>query len=85
MNEADTLNERLQRHIDFIDEAVAQIRNGALPNLKPLDDAMRLCTTVQKAKPAIAKELQPRMAEMIGRLDQLAMEIEAYRKELKAR
>lgn len=72
-------NERFTALIGVIDNALAAIEGGTMPDLGTLDsDVAALCREVEKADAALAQGVQPLMAEMIGKLDQLAQGLMEY-------
>ncbi|MCB1682484.1 MAG: hypothetical protein H6858_01155 [Rhodospirillales bacterium] len=68
----------------IITHAFDTLREGKAPVLNDLSDRIdRLCRNVSAAEGEIARQLQPVMAGMIQRLDELALEIQRYQSSLK--
>jgi len=75
------LQERIETMIDFVVEAEQKAQNDEIADLKTLDgDITDLCNDVTSAEPETAKELQPVMATLISRLDDLATGLKECKK-----
>ena len=77
MTDAASLTERLQELIEFIEKANHSMDEGAVPSLGNLDQTVALlCSDVEKSEPEIARQAQPLMAQMITKLDELAVKLQ---------
>ncbi len=71
---------RMREITDFIGDATQSVREGKMVTLRHLDDEVAaLCDAAVSLPPAEAKAVQPRMAEMIGKLEALSDALQAYR------
>ena len=77
---ASVLCARLQEKIDFLDEMTARVRGDQIVNLDGLnDDVTSLCEQIEASTPEIAHRTEQKMAEMIGKLETLAGELQSLR------
>lgn len=85
MTDAASLTQRLQDLIVFIDEANASMDRDAVPTLNNLDQKVaKLCMDVEQSPPVIAKQIQPLMAQMITKLDELALKLQDFQTRTKS-
>ena len=76
---AETLGKSLQDKIDKIDEAIVKARKNILVDISFMDrEVAAICQQILKAEDNALQTLEPKMAEMINKLDELAEEIKAY-------
>ena len=74
---------RFEEKIAFLDKLMACVTNGELVPLEMLDsDINTLCKEVERADPAVAYKVQPIMAKMINRLDELVQALDAYKEKM---
>lgn len=74
---------RFEEKIAFLDALMARVTDGELVPLDTLDrDIDTLCKEVESADSAVAREVQPVMALMINRLDELVQALDAYKEKL---
>ena len=79
MNNARTITERLQDLIRFIDESHISMDNGSVPPIKNIEaQVVQICVEAEKSPPEIAKQAQPLIAQMITRLDELAVKLQSF-------
>lgn len=80
MATAEDLNKRLQGQIDYIAEAINNIKQDNLMDMKPMDtEVASICEEIENADKDVAASTEPKMMEMIGLLDQLATELDAFK------
>ncbi len=73
------LEARLQSLIDRIDGAITKTRQNQLIDISFMDqDVAALCREIIESDREEAKALEPRMIDVINRLDELAEEIKHY-------
>ncbi len=73
------LEENLQKQIDQIDAAIVKLRHNVLIDVSFIDrEVAALCQQIIGADGMAAKMLEPKMLEMINKLDELAVEIKDY-------
>lgn len=74
---------RFQAMITFLESLLARVDAGELVPLDHLDhDVDTLCKEVESAAPEIAREVQPIMAQMIHKLDELVEALNSYKEQL---
>lgn len=84
MSKADDIAQRLQELTEFIVNAQAQLKNGEVVNLSHLDDEVgQLCDETLKLKPEEAVRVQPIMADMISKLEELGLALKDFQSNLK--
>jgi len=67
----------------LVDTLLEHTRNGEIPPLGSLNrDVDLLCKEVKNAAPDICREMQPAMANIIAKLDELARELSLYKQKL---
>lgn len=68
--------QRSDELIQFIENTLNDLHRGEMPDFKNMKDIENqvsvLCDKVSKSSPEVAREVQPLMSQMIGRLDALA-------------
>lgn len=75
------LNARFEALIVFLDETNAKTIEGKSIDLKDLDKTVSaLCFDTENAPPEVAKNVQPLMASMITKLDELAENIKTLKR-----
>jgi len=73
------LEKSLQQKIEQIDAAIIKIRHNVLVDISFMDkEVAKLCQQILGAEGMAAKMLEPKMIEMINKLDELAVEIKDY-------
>lgn len=83
MNEQD-LQQRLQKQIDAIDLAIAKARQNEVMDISFIDDeVVTICQEIVHGDKEAAKLLEPKMIEMINRLDELSVELKEYQDRIK--
>jgi len=69
---------------DFILDAEAKVRGGAMADLSGLDkDVAVICTKAVTLPPSDARDIQPLMAELIGNLERLSTALKDYKDDMK--
>lgn len=82
---AEQLGRRLSELIAFVEQASQDVQAGKIPNLHNIESEVAvLCKRVETSTPDIARQVQPLMGEMIGKLDQLAQELTEYKQQATA-
>ncbi len=80
MSQAEQLNARLQNQIDYIVQSIQNIKQDNLMDMKAMDDEVAaICGEAEGASKEISQAIEGKMVELIGLLDQLAMELDAYK------
>lgn len=83
-NEAELIIDKLNAMNGFIDEAESALEKGNIINLSHLDDEVaQLCAQTLSLPPEQAKSVQPIMANMIGKLEALALSLQSFQAQLK--
>lgn len=80
----DTLRTKMQQLGEFISDAEESVRAGKLIDLTSLDgEVTTICQKATSLPPAQAAEIQPAMADLIGRLERLAAALAEYKQKAK--
>jgi hypothetical protein len=80
------LERKLEQQIDQINGAIIKVRRNILVDISFMDtEVAELCQTILKAEGMAAKRLEPKMIEMINKLDDLAMELKDYQDRINPR
>jgi len=67
----------------FLDQVAEDLSQGVVRDLSGLDRVIdHLCAEVQSSDAAVAKDMQPVMAQMIGKLDTIVQDLEAHKQRL---
>lgn len=70
---------RMRELTDFIADATEQVQSGKMVSLHHLDDEVAaICDSAVALPPAEAARVQPGIAAMIGKLEELAKALEAF-------
>ena len=84
MSNTEKLQARFDHLIAFIEQATTETAEGKTSDLSDLDKQVTdICAEVQEAKPDIAKDLQPSMAQLISKLDTLEQALRASQEKKK--
>lgn len=76
----DQIETRMREITDFIGDAAQSVREGKMVVLHHLDDEVAaLCDAAVSLPPADAKMVQPLMAAMIGKLEDLSRALQDYK------
>ncbi len=76
---SDELKRRFEDLIEYIHKANEDVIGDRVCELTKLDETVAaLCRDVGSAEPAVAKDVQPLMAEMISKLDELARNLTEF-------
>ncbi len=71
--------DRFHELISFVEEALHKVQEDEMPDLSDLDGRVsNLCRDVESAGQEAAESVQPLMADMITKLDELAMVLTEY-------
>ncbi len=77
----DQIESRMRDITAFIEQSTQTVRGGRMVVLHHLDDEVAaLCDAAIALPPADATKIQPLMAAMIGRLEELASALQEFRK-----
>ena len=80
MTKATELNERLQQIIDFVAQSIQNVKQDNLTDMKAMDaEVAAVCSEIENAGKEVAEATEGKMVELIGLLDQLALEIDDYK------
>ena len=80
MATAEQLNNRLQGQIDYIVQSIQNIKQDNLMDMKAMDDEVAsICNEIEKSDKTVAAATESKMVELIGLLDQLALELDDYK------
>ena len=86
MSDAQQIAARLNELSDFIDEANAKLDDGEVVNLTHLDDEVAtLCEQTLSLPPQEAAQIQPAMADMISKLEELGTALKEFQESLKSK
>lgn len=86
MNEAHRIITRMKEINQFIDNAQTSLKNGRVINLSHLDDEVgQLCEQTLSLPPVEAKAVQPVMAELIGKLENLSLSLQSFQEKLRTK
>lgn len=81
---ADTLRIKMQQLGEFISDAEDSALAGKIVDMKALDrDVTVICQQATSLPPAQAAEIQPAMADLIGRLERLAIALRDFKENAK--
>ncbi len=81
---SDELKRRFEDLIAYINKANEDVLDGRIGELADLDkDVTALCRDVESSEPALARDMQPLMAEMISKLDELAQNLTEFQQRQK--
>ena len=81
---ADDIRAKMEKLTDFIREAEDAVRSGVIRDLSGLDhDVAVICNRAVTLPPAQARDLQPKMAELIGNLESLRQALVAFKQDTK--
>ncbi len=82
-SDIESYEERFHELTVFVEEALVKVLGGEMPDLSRLDGrVVRLCSDIESADPQMQSYVQPLMATMIGRLDELATALNDYQRKL---
>ena len=75
--------EQFHELTSFVEEALEKVKNDEMPDLSNLDERVSsLCGDIETADEDTKARIQPMMATMIGRLDELAQALTAYQQKV---
>lgn len=84
MSDADAIITELDKMGGFIDKAHAALQKGKVVGLSHLDNEVaELCAQAIKLPPEQAKTVQPIMADVISKLETLALSLQSFQAKLK--
>ena len=84
MSNAEQIKSRLEELTSFIEEAQSELADGKVVNLSHLDNEVEeLCQQTLSLAPQEAQQVQPVMATMISRLEELSVALQDFQKNLK--
>lgn len=79
MSDVQDISIRMQDLIHFIEDASESVRSGVMTDLQGLDEEVAsLCDRTISLPPEQALEVQPLMAEMISRLEDLGRALKEF-------
>ncbi|NCO02803.1 MAG: hypothetical protein GW903_01265 [Alphaproteobacteria bacterium] len=82
----DQIIARLMQTIDTINQAQNDVAAGIIKDLSFMDkDVAIICSDIMKLNPDEAAQVQPIMADMITKLEQLASSLQTYKDKLNQR
>lgn len=80
----DALRTKMQALGEFISDAESAVRLGKIVDMAGLDrDVTIICQQAANLPPAQASEIQPHMADLIGRLERLAIALRDFKENKK--
>lgn len=86
MSKADQIVDRLTQLTTFIETANMQLAKGEVVNLSHLDSEVDdLCNQTTSLPPTDIVKVQPVMANMISKLEELGLALKDFQAELKSR
>ena len=76
---AETIEKSLRRQIGIIGEAVTRVQAGIIMNIDEVErQVAHVCSEISALPPEEAQKLESIMAEMIGRLEDLAAALSEF-------
>ncbi len=76
---AEQLKTRLREQIDILDDALFKIRNRELVALDRMEHTIAaICNDIQTGDPETARTMGPLMADMIARLEEMALALKDF-------
>lgn len=80
MSKAEELNGRLQQIIEFVTQSIQNIKQDNLTDMKSMDmEVANVCNEIEQSDKEVAQATEAKMVELIGLLDQLALEIDDFK------
>jgi hypothetical protein len=80
---AAAIRKQLQDQIEYLNQAIDNARQDNLQNIEPLDDKMdAICKAISELDEEDAVQFESPMAEMIGKLEELAIELKAFQERM---
>ncbi|GJL84387.1 MAG: hypothetical protein DHS20C02_01620 [Micavibrio sp.] len=77
--------ERFHELTTFVEDALTKVKSNEMPDLSNLDERVSgLCSDIEAADDETTARVQPMMAEMIGKLDELALALSEYQQKLQS-
>ena len=73
-----SLYDRLQRNLDFLEETKQRVENDELAGLPPFDDVLAMCKTIEDAPADISWQMREDIEKMVIHLDGLVASIKGY-------
>lgn len=84
MSKVDDIKQKLDAMTAFIEEALEKLQKGEVLNLAHLDQEVSvLCEETLSLPPQEAQKIQPVMAHMISRLEELGVALKDFQNNLK--
>lgn len=84
MSNADQIASRLQDMTSFIEGAKARLDKGEVVSLSHLDaEVATLCDQTMRLQPSDASKVQPAMANMISKLEELGIALQDFKSRMK--
>ncbi len=82
---AQEYEERFQELTGFVEDALTKVKGDEMPDLSNLDERVSgLCSDIESADDETTARVQPMMAEMIGKLDELALALTEYQAKIQS-
>ncbi len=82
---ADSLEKRLKDQIAFLDEAIRSVREGTLKDISVMDLQIEsICRDLDSLDAEDSRRLETSLAEVIGKLEDLAKEIRIFQDTLES-
>ena len=83
MKIAEILLERMETQTTSIEEAIASIKKDNMVDVSDIDkDIAYICDELDALPPKDAQKLEVPMAKMIGKLEELATELQAFQQRI---
>ncbi len=77
--QAAALEQKLQQQIDLIEQAITKIRQNEMLDISFMDkEVADICQKIIQSEDEAVKMLEPKVIEMITRLDDFAVELKEY-------
>ncbi len=74
------LQEQIENMILLVEGADRKVREGVIVDMNSLEsDVAALCARVTQSDPVLARAVQPLMADLITRLDQLVVSLDDFK------
>lgn len=80
-DDSDNIHRKLREQTVLIDHAIEETRRDGIVDMSTIEkEVFRICARINALPPEKAETLEPVMAEIIGRLEMLAVELYEFQK-----
>ena len=83
MTKTAAIRKQLEDQIEYLNKAIDNARQDNIQNIEPLDDKMdEICKAISELDEDEVAQFESPMAEMIGKLEELAVELKAFQERM---